>query len=131
MKEIILNSEEETIELGKEIASQLSKGDVVVLSRWIRFWQNEIDRRHFDVFWFAKWDFEPDFHHCEWVSNRAIPDLSFGCLSPRRSWWIFGNWWGWIFRERRQHYRVGRNDRRYFAFAVYQNYFFKRFSKWK
>ncbi len=33
MKEIILNSEKETIELGKEIALQLSKGDVVVLSR--------------------------------------------------------------------------------------------------
>lgn len=54
MKEIILNSEKETIEFGKSFASQLKKGDVVVLSRGIGFWKDQINRRDFDVFWFAK-----------------------------------------------------------------------------
>ncbi len=54
MQEIILNSEKETIELGKKIAKNLKLGDILVLSRRIRFWKNKINRRNFDVFWFAK-----------------------------------------------------------------------------
>lgn len=38
MEEIISNSPEETIELGKKIASTLKKGDVIVLTRKFRFW---------------------------------------------------------------------------------------------
>lgn len=54
MKEFVLNSEEETLAFGKEIAKHLKIGDVLVLSRRIGFGKNQTDRRNFDVFWFAK-----------------------------------------------------------------------------
>ncbi len=54
MKEFVLNSEEETLAFGAKIAKHLKKGDVIVLSRRIGFGKNKIDRRNFDVFWFAK-----------------------------------------------------------------------------
>lgn len=54
MKEIVLNSQEETIALGQEIAKHLKKGDVIVLSRRIGFGKDKINRRNSDIFWFAK-----------------------------------------------------------------------------
>ena len=38
MEEIISNSPEETMELGKKIASTLKKGDVIVLTRRFGDW---------------------------------------------------------------------------------------------
>lgn len=41
MQEIILNSEQETIEFGKKIASELKKRDVIVLTGELRFRENK------------------------------------------------------------------------------------------
>ena len=54
MKKIILNSEQETIELGKKFASRLEKGDVIVLTGELRVRKNQIYRRSIDLFRFAK-----------------------------------------------------------------------------
>lgn len=53
---IISHNENETKNFAKNLASKLSKGDIIVLTRRIRFWKNKIHRRFFVVFWLRKWD---------------------------------------------------------------------------
>ena len=51
MEEIFSNSPEETIELGKKIATTLKKGDVIVLTRRFRFWKDKVNRGNSYIFW--------------------------------------------------------------------------------
>ncbi len=43
MQEVILNSEKETLGLGKKIAENLKMGDILVLTGELRVWENQID----------------------------------------------------------------------------------------
>jgi len=57
MKKIFTSSPEETMELGMKVAKMLKKGDVIVLSRRLRFWKNKVYRRNFKIFWKRRRDF--------------------------------------------------------------------------
>ncbi len=51
---IISHSENDTKNFAKKLASKLSKGDIIVLSRRTRCWKNKIYRRFFVIFWLKR-----------------------------------------------------------------------------
>ena len=51
---IISHSENDTKNFAKKLASKLSKGDIIVLSRRTRCWENKVYRRLFIIFWLKR-----------------------------------------------------------------------------
>ena len=51
---IISHSENDTKNFDKKLDSKISKGDIIVLSRRTRCWENKVYRRLFIIFWLKR-----------------------------------------------------------------------------
>lgn len=51
---LISNSEEDTKKIANNLASKLNIGDIIILSRGLRFWENKVYRRFALILEFAR-----------------------------------------------------------------------------